>query len=869
MKIITSHLNLDFDGLSSMVACSKIYPDAEMYFSGRINDDVKKFHNQFKNYLNISFAGQVNINKITELIIVDVNSSNRIGKFKDVLKNNIEVKIYDHHPTGTHTIVDSDLILKKYGSCTTILVEEIIEKNITINTFEATLFLLGIYTDTNCLTFSNTTSTDAKIVSFLLECGGNLDIVREHISQELSGEHDQLLLSLLLNMETLDINNYKIIISTHDTKDFIGELSHITDKILDIKNCDAIFNIVKMENRIYVVGRGSSENINIPEILKGFGGAGHFSAASATIKDVDINTIRIQLLQALNEKIKPQITAEHVMSYPVKSVFEDMTVEEVNRIMLRYGHTGMPVVKDEKLLGIISRTDIDKAIIHQLGHAPVKGFMSKEVKTVNYDTSINQINDLLVKNNIGRLPVIKNDKIIGIVTRSDMLKILHGNSYPNWYRELFISQSNPEKSNLSTELESLPANILDLLHTAGQIGDTLDCKVFVVGGFVRDLILSRPNLDVDIVIEGDGIEFAKEINKVLDGEISLYPTFGTATIVLATGEAIDIVTARREYYEHPAALPRIEKSSIWSDLFRRDFTINCMAIQLNEQKFGMLLDHFGGLEDLVNRKIRILYNLSFIEDPTRIFRAIRFAGRLNFSIEDETKGFIHKAVSENMIKRLSEDRIREEIKSLLKDIYPHMGLKLLKDYNILNNLNSNLIVDQDVINKVEEVNETIRDFSTLNISIEKYKVIVLQVLSRLPLDIIDEVMSLFLTSSYFTDIKAALVSKQAVYENLTFENLDNYTLYTILKDMPIESLVFYYNDSDNYYVRHYIMLFMLKLRNITIGTTGEDLKRLNIAPGPIYKKIFEEILKAKLLGLVYNKEDELDCINRIISNQKH
>lgn len=864
MKVITSHINLDFDGLSSMVACSKLYPDAKMIFSGRINDEVKKFYNLYKNVLNINSANKIDIDKISELIIVDVNSSNRIGKFKEALKNYIPISIYDHHPTGPHTIENSNKVIKKYGSCTTILLEDIIEKGIFINPFEATIFLLGIYADTNCLTFKSTTSADAKVVSFLLEKGGNLDIVREHISQDLSGEHDKLLLSLLFNMETIEVNNYKIIISTYENEEFIGELAHITNKILDIKKCDAIFNIVKMENRIYIVGRGSSENINIPHILKDFGGGGHFSAASATVKNGHIDEIKVQLLQALHQKIKPQITAEHIMSYPVKSVFEDMTVEEVSKIMLRYGHTGMPVVKEDKLIGIISRTDVDKAMIHKLGHAPVKGFMSQEVKTVNHDTSITEINELLIKNNIGRLPVIKDEKVIGIVTRTDMLKILHGNNYPYWYRELFISQEDPEKSNCIAKLNRLPKNILNLLKVSGQVGDKLNYKVFVVGGFVRDLILDRPNFDVDIVIEGDGIEFAEEINKILKGKLSLYPTFGTGTIILSSGEAVDIVTARREYYEHPAALPKIEKSSIWSDLFRRDFTINCMALQLNDDKFGTLLDHFGGLEDLKNKKVRILYNLSFIEDPTRIFRAIRFAGRLNFKIEDETKEFIHKAIYENMIEKLSQDRVREEIISLLKDTYPHISLELLKEYNIFKTLNSNIKIDKDVISKVKKINESIDVFKSFKVEIDKYKIIVLQMLSKLELDKLEEALGLFFTSSLFREMKIALVNKQLIYEKLSTDKVDKYEIYTLLKEMPLEALVFYYNDCDNSYIRHYLMLFMLKLREINISVTGEDLKKLNISPGPIYKSIFDEILKAKISGLVYNKEDELNYIKNII-----
>lgn len=872
MQVIISHQNIDFDGLASMVACSKLHPNATMYFTGKLSEEVKKFMALYKNILTIPQAGKLDLKQIEGLFIVDVNNGKRVGKFNELIGQGIPITVYDHHPITEHAIGADHQIIKPYGSCTAILLEEIIEKDIKITSFEATLLALGIYTDTNCLTFSHTTYQDAACVAYLLKNGANLMVVNEFLKSTLEPQQDELLTALMANIELVNINGYQVMISILERDEFIGELGTLAEKILDIKKCDGLFLVVKMEDRCYIIGRSLSEEIVIPDILKDYGGGGHRKAASASVKDGNVHIIREELLESIKSKTKPQITAKDIMSYPVKTVFEDMTVEEVNGIMLRYGHTGMPVVKEDTLIGIISRTDIDKAMIHGLGHAPVKGFMTHHVKAIDLNTSVTEINNLFIKHNIGRLPVMKDGIIIGIVTRTDLLKVLHGSNYPYWYKKTFdiVEEEAPAEVSCFEMLQSLPTDIYHILDVAGNVGDQLDNKVFVVGGFVRDLLLKRDNWDIDIVIEGDGIDFAKRLNDQLKGSIKLFEQFGTAMITLENGQTLDIVTARREYYEYPAALPKVEKSSIWSDLFRRDFTINCMAIQLNKEAKGRLIDFFGGLRDLKEKKIRVLYNLSFIEDPTRIFRAIRFASRLGFIIDPETDFFMRQAIEDQMIKKLSDDRIRDELNYLLREEAVCDNLLQLQEHGILQSLHLGLSLNEGLLKKICSLDETIHKFSEIYQGpFHKLMLVVLQLLSNLPIDEAMEILTKFIINKSLTQrIHTALTNRDKVYSILREEEVDRFTLYQLLQPLDPDMLLYYYNDSEDPYVKHYLMFFSLKLKDISLELTGKDLQGFGIKPGPIYKEILDQLLQKKVMGELYSREDELNYASKIIRKMK-
>ncbi len=217
--------------------------------------------------------------------------------------------------------------------------------------------------------------------------------------------------------------------------------------------------------------------------------------------------------------------------------------------------------------------------------------------------------------------------------------------------------------------KKFPNELFNIIKTVGEAADKRSVPVYIVGGPVRDMLLKVPNYDLDFVVEGDGIKFADALNKKLKGELKLHKAFKTATILYKDAR-IDIVTARSETYKKPASYPDVVPGTIKEDLFRRDFTINAMAVCLNKKNLGELVDFFGGLKDLKKGTIRVMHEKSFIDDPTRIFRAVRFSVRFKFKIETKTKRLMKKAVLAGVIGEVNRGRTRKEIELFLKEKDP-------------------------------------------------------------------------------------------------------------------------------------------------------------------------------------------------------
>ncbi|NLJ72042.1 MAG: CBS domain-containing protein, partial [Syntrophomonadaceae bacterium] len=383
MDIITSHNALDFDGLASMVAANILYPSATKVFCGTLSKNVKKFMALYKDLLIVKNYKDINLDEVKRMIIVDTASPNRLGKLKDLALNpNVEKHVYDHHPISEDDLIASIKEVEMLGAATTILVEKIIEKGLEISSFDATILALGIYEDTGSLQFPSTTARDARVVACLLDKGANLAVITEFMGSTFTAEQRELLQILLNNTNHYDIKNLKIIIATSNTNEFVLGLDVVTYRLFEMEDSDAIFVVSMMEGKVNVVGRSRNHAIKVNEILRKMGGGGHEKAASAIIRKKEVAEVSDDLIRIMEEDINVGLIAADIMSSPVKTVPASVSMEEAGRLMLRYGHTGMPVVDESKMIGVISRRDVDKAKIHNLGHAPVKGFMTSDVQAI-------------------------------------------------------------------------------------------------------------------------------------------------------------------------------------------------------------------------------------------------------------------------------------------------------------------------------------------------------------------------------------------------------------------------------------------------------------------------------------------------------
>ncbi|GIN11522.1 hypothetical protein J26TS2_13890 [Shouchella clausii] len=415
--------------------------------------------------------------------------------------------------------------------------------------------------------------------------------------------------------------------------------------------------VTPIEATLFALGLYSSTNhLTLPSTTASDADA----CAYLLEKDADLRVVNDYLQQTpLSEKVAS------VMSKPVLTVQASQFVDEVWQTLLSSGHSGFPVVDETgALAGVISRMDLAKARQFGMGEVQVTEVMSAPITTLRANDSIDAACAHLASTEVGRLPVVgNNNEPVGIVTRTDIVRLL----YPN------------KEAIAPSELASyFGEQTFSFLQKIGAFADELQVPVFLVGGLVRDFFLKRPHKDIDLVVEGDGIAFAKRLATAFGGSVRSHESFGTATWV--NEQEIDIVTCRKEFYLQKGALPTVRPASIFEDLARRDFSINAMAIQINRSSFGNVLDVFQGKQALMHNQIRILHPLSFVEDPTRLFRAVRFGLRLNFSLSPET---LRRATKTGAaLHHISAKRLRQELEWLANEGVLLEGFRQLADLHV-------------------------------------------------------------------------------------------------------------------------------------------------------------------------------------------
>ncbi|MDD2620869.1 MAG: CBS domain-containing protein [Syntrophomonadaceae bacterium] len=872
MDIITSHNSLDFDGLASMVAANKIYPGAVKVFSGTLSKNVKQFMALYKDLLLIKQAKEIDLKSIKRMIVVDTANANRLGYLKEiVLQPGIDFHIYDHHPSASDDLQGSISEIHKLGAATTILIEEIMKKGVSISPFDATILALGIYEDTGNLLFASTTSRDVMAVSYLLERGANLSVVANFMEQPFSSEQRWLLQSLLNNAHHYRIKNVDIVLAQSQNEDFVPGLDSVSFRLLEVENADAVFVIAKMQGKLNIVGRSRCNNVKINEILKTLGGRGHERAASAIVKKGNSEDVAKIILEGLGEQVQPGLLAKDIMSSPVKSIPMDRSMEEAGRIMLRYGHTGMPVVEGDVMVGMISRRDVGKARTHDLGHAPVKGFMTAGVLAVTADTPVGEIQRMMVEYDIGRLPVTDHDRLVGIVSRTDILRTLHGEDYPEDHELLFTSDGDKKENCLAMMQERMPSKILSILTLVGELAESMGITVYCVGGFVRDFFLRVPNYDLDMVVEGDGEGLARKVAETMGGKERIHQRFGTAMVALPDGTKLDIATARTEYYEFPAALPRVEKSSIREDMYRRDFTINTLALCLNPGRFGDLIDYFGGRKDIENGYIRILYNLSFIEDPTRILRAIRFEQRYQFTMEPDTLRFARDAIERRLLGKLSYKRILQELLLLLSEKDPLPALNRIFEIGVWEYI-------------LPEVDLTLISRTTLKRvpilvgwweerfygqKIKSWLVYIIVILSALNEQEREQVIERYHLDNYSRkSIQESLAVARLTQDLYINRQLQNSDIDSRISNWNSESIIYLLLAIKDERVWEKIVKYLDMKDTMKIDINGHELKKLGLKQGPIYRLILEELYRLKLNQVIVNREDELSTVKKWVEEGK-
>ena len=875
--VITSHSNADYDALASMVAAGKLYPDAVLIApSVPERQEGHYFADSIAYLFNLHQARDVDLSKVTTLVVVDTRQPSRIAHVASVLNNsNLAIHIYDHHPDTPDDLQGELRVIKSWGSCTAILVDILREKDIFITPDEATMMGLGIYEDTGSFTFTSTTVHDFMAAAWLRERNMAVNIIAELVTHDLTREQLDVLNILLDSATTHDVKGIPIVIAQASLDVFLGDFAILARKIMDMENIKVLFATARMGDRVQVVARSSHPDVDVSRICVAFGGGGHSYAAAASVKDKTLAEVKAEILAFLMSSVNPHMTVGDHMTSPAKTVDACQTLQEAEEIMNRYGLKAVPVVKNGTLFcaGYLEQQTAARAVAHGLGHLPVAEYMHRNVLTVAPESTLFPAMNIILTQRQRLVPVIRDEQVIGVLTRTDVVRLLlddHSMRIPEGDP---LSAPTREKSIRQQIDDRLPEKYVDILRIAGKLGDELECSVYAVGGFVRDLLMNRPNLDIDLSIEGDGIAFAEALSKKLDGRVRPHHKFKTAVVAFSDNEGeplrVDVATARLEYYEHPGALPTVELSSIKMDLFRRDFTINALAVQLNSQRFGMLVDPFGAQRDMKEKRLCILHSLSLIEDPTRILRAIRFETRFQFRLSGQTERLVKNALQLKMLEKISPSRLFNELNHIFAEKDAVACLERMGEFGILKMIHPLLELSPAKVALLNEVQSVLSWYSRLYVGKDpQLWMLFLYGLTRSGKHpVVNEVMDrLDLTQRMkrdFLRLREAVRQAQIKLPRWKKEDSSMSGLYTLLSRMPVEGtlllMALYHGEDMTKDLSHYLMRLHLEKPDIT----GEDLKESGIPTGPLYTYILKEVLAAKLDGKATSREEQLRYAERV------
>ena len=880
MDVITTHLNADFDGLASMVAARKLYPGALLVFPGGSQETIRSFlavHD-----LGITRLKDLDLEQVTRLILVDTQEPERVGVLKSLFgRPQVQIHVYDHHPDPDQPAGESELPrvdfrkVEQVGATTTILIEQLQSREIPLTPFEATVLALGLYEETGSLAYASTTPRDLDAAAHVLRAGADLNVVSDTLRSHLDPDQIALLNDLLHSSETYYIEGRKVLLATSPYDHYRGDLAEMVHKLADMEGFDAVVAAIAMDDKIEIIGRSRRPEIDVGQIAREFGGGGHAVAAAACVKGRTLVEIKERLAQLLTERYRPTLLAKDVMTTPVKAINEDATVADAESRMTKYGVNVLPVLDGrDRYLGLVTREIIQKALFHQFGKSPVLPLVQTDAYRATPEIPFQEIEARMIERNQRFVPVLHGTKVVGVITRTDLLRTLHDDvllaarARVKGQPPPAGQSSSPFRRNIKGLLrERLPDHVFAVLEWAGELAERTGVTVFAVGGFVRDLLLGRPNLDLDLVVEGDGIAYARALGAEVKAAVKAHERFGTAVLIFPEGFKLDVATARTEYYEYPTALPTVERSSIKKDLYRRDFTINTLAIRLNAGRFGDLIDFYGGQHDLKEKTIRVLHSLSFVEDPTRVFRAIRFEQRFGFKLGKETLTLIKGAAKMDLFHRLSGSRLMEELILLFSEEEPRKAIARLAELDLLRFINPSLKWSPRLEALLKAVEDAL-DWHTLlylDRKMDAWVVYFMALMEVAPDKTVKETLKrLPVPERQAGKIREGRFNSYALLRRLAKRPpLKPAETYRTLLGLADEVLLILIAKTKSESVKRQISAYLTTYQHVKPSLTGEDLKKLGLKPGPLYRKILDRLLDARLNGEVKSEADERDLAKKI------
>ncbi len=685
MRLVTTHLGADFDALGAAAGATLLLPGSQIVFPGSLEAAVRRFLELERPPLPEIRLRELRRARIDEVLVVDCSSLRRLGEVgKLIVQAGCPVRVIDHHPETTDPIPGAEVITAPVAASCTVVVQQLQARGIVPDPLTAALLLLGIYEDTGGLTYADTTPADLAAAAELLGLGGRLDWVRRFVLRPLEPGQLQLLNQLVEGALERRVGGIPVVVTVTRPSEQVEEAAYVLHRYAEIFDFPVVIALLEAPPQLIVIARSSHPQVDAGKLLLPLGGGGHATAAAARLRGRSAVEVTEELLQRVSEMVGTEWCAAALATSTLHTCPSHLTVEEAKARMVRLRINAMPVEDGGNLVGVVTRQVLDNALAQGRGGRPVTAVMRPGVPIVPGDTSPEELQRLFMEGQ-SRFVVVARKDGWGVITRMDLFRRLYERQVAaSGAVDRRFAGVRPTVHNVTQKLRSaLSPELHRVLVEVGQTAEDCGMGAYLVGGAVRDVLLNRSVEDVDIVAEGNGIRLAEELVRRLGGRLHPHEPFFTAAVRLASGLRLDVATARTEFYRSPASLPEVERSAVRQDLYRRDFTINAMAIDLSPRRFGELLDFFGGRRDLERKIVRVLHSLSFLDDPTRAIRAVRFATRLGFEIAAETRQLVRVAVREGVFASLSGERMRDELCELLSEARAAESLAELERLGVL------------------------------------------------------------------------------------------------------------------------------------------------------------------------------------------
>ena len=902
--LVTAHSSADADALGCLAACSVLFPQCTVLWPGSfdasLNDLVKEeAHACISNFKTLK---QMNKAETFEtVVVVDTASQKKSSHAEHWIQKASKVVCIDHHPRGQNDL--ENVFARwciRWGSATAVILAlivgkfdpfEVVEEQRVVDALKcfsskpqdalpfsskiASLMLCGIHQDTGSFRFSSTTPHDMLAAYILMSCSPDLNLVQQYLnacdksqSSSLTPVQHEAFKQLKQSVQIHELKNGdSVAVAFAQDENDCPNFSSVVQLLFNEKGYSALFGIGAFgkSGLIIVCGRSlQSSVVDCSAVCSALGGGGHKGAAAVSLngEEFTLNSARERIFSVLRDLLGPPVLVSSIMTRKVIGIPADCTVLQASQIMLERGLKKAPCFdRDGHPFGLLDKNSVDKAVKLNLHQHKAADFAQELPPSLSPSATLDQAVELLLRENC-RMVLVREaaeSAVLGVLSRSDVINQLIQDPF------LKIPKKSSKERSVTVSLDGrAPPSVIRFLREAGYLADELGFELYVVGGFPRDVLLHRDNDDIDFVVAGgEACVFARELHKKFGHPkipVLEHEKFHTAVVTLQNGDKVDVATARLEYYPMPASLPIVELSSLKMDLSRRDFTINALAMRLNKKHFGMLVDFFHSRNDIEMMNVSVLHTLSFVEDPTRMFRAVRFCCRYGFHLSHTTKRLLKNAVEQNVMAQLTGSRIFHEFEKIFAEQHPAPCIAMLHEHRLLQCVHPDM-QSCFQMKDFEEGLQTVQWFTQLYPLEFDWKCLLLCMCWRMSSKSFHEVIvrlmvpkcktgemeeSFALAHKACNDLKIWIHEKKPVSEMCKiFKTLSLETSLAVLTHLRVENL-------------DWVTLskFLTHWRFVAPSINGNDLKSLGIKPGPLYGVILAELLDAIIDGHVSMEKSE-------------